>query len=214
VPNGTTADDQRVLGDAHYFFHDMFRDGVIFGRLDETWDHTPGAAPVRPDLAHRCDFVGVNFYDSFQPKPTILPPLSFVSPHLSFNLLQPFDGDSPRGIGHVLREVAARYHLPMYISETGAIQDDERKGAAWTVDTLAEVKRAVADGVDVRGYYAWTLMDNYEWNHGTSIRMGLYAVDPATKARRLREAGRADAEAVQARDVTTNLEARYAGVFP
>ena len=214
VANGTSADDQRVLADAHYFFHDMFMDGIVFGRLDETWDHAPGAAPVRPDLAGRCDFVGVNYYEAFTPKPTILPALSFISPHVTFDLLQPFDGAAPRGIGPVLREVAAHYHLPLYVSETGSVQDDEKKGAAWVVATLGEVKRAIADGVDVRGYFTWTLMDNYEWNHGSSIRMGLYAVDPATKERRLREAGRAFAEAARARDVTPALEARYQRLFP
>ena len=65
----------------------------------------------------------------------------------------------------------------------------------------------------MRGYFAWSLMDNYEWNHGMDMRFGLYAVDPATKRRTIREAGRTYAEIVRKRDVSPELEEAYAGHF-
>jgi beta-glucosidase/6-phospho-beta-glucosidase/beta-galactosidase len=215
--DGTSDAHRRAGADAHYFFHDMFMDGIALGRLDETWDHAPGEAPVRADLANRCDFIGVNYYFRFDAKPSILPALSFVSHHVSFELLpHDFVGDAPRGIGRVLREVGARYHLPLYVSETGAIQDDEVKGAGWLVDTLDEVRGAIHDGVDVRGYFPWTLMDNYEWNQGTHTRMGLYAVDASRpdKPRRPREAARVYGELAAARDVPAALLERYRSTFP
>jgi beta-glucosidase/6-phospho-beta-glucosidase/beta-galactosidase len=215
--NGTSDADKRAVAEARYFFHDMFMDGVVLGRLDETWDHAPGAAPIRSDLANRCDFIGVNYYSRFRAKPTILPPLAFVSPHVAFELLpSDFEDNAPRGIGNVLRDVSARYHKPLYVSETGSVQDDEARGAAWLVDTLAEVERALHDGVDVRGYFTWTLMDNYEWNHGSGFRMGLYAVDATqtAKPRREREAGRVYAEVTKARDVPPALEDHYRSAFP
>jgi beta-glucosidase/6-phospho-beta-glucosidase/beta-galactosidase len=215
--NGTSAADQKAAAEAHYFFHDMFMDGIVLGRLDENWDQPPGAAPVRPDLEGRCDFVGVNYYFRFRAKPSLLPPLGFVSPHVAFELLPwDFEGNAPRAIGNVLREVSARYKKPIYVSETGSVQDDEVKGAAWVVDTLAEVRNAIRDGVDVRGYYVWTLTDNYEWNQGTKTRMGLYAVDTGdgTKPRREREGGRIYGEIAKARDVPQALEDHYRSAFP
>jgi beta-glucosidase len=110
--------------------------------------------------------------------------------------------------------IADRYKKPIYVTETGTTQEDPARGGAWVVKTLAEVRRAIRGGADVRGYFAWSLMDNYEWNHGMGMRFGLYAVDPATKARTIREAGEAYRAIVRARDVPSALEDKYANVFP
>ena len=119
----------------------------------------------------------------------------------------------PDGLGNVLRRVADRYHRPLYVTETGTTQDDPTRGAAWIVQTMDQVKGAIDDGVDVRGYFAWSLMDNFEWNSGTSLRFGLYAVDPATKARTLRPAGTALGEIARNRGVAPTLRQRYAFSF-
>ena len=211
--NSTSADDQQAAADAEYFFHDMFMDGVVNGRLDENWDQGPGVAPVRADLAGRADFVGVNYYFGFSAKKFITP-LSFVSKFVSFDMTQPFDENHPQGLHDVLMRVAQRYKRPVYVSETGTKQDDPERGAAWLVRTMSETKSAIHDGADVRGFYAWSLMDNYEWNSGMSWRFGLYAVDPTTKARTERSAGAAFTTMSNARDVPADLSAKYASFFP
>jgi beta-glucosidase/6-phospho-beta-glucosidase/beta-galactosidase len=213
-PKTASADDTKAADDAEYFFHDMFMDGIVLGRLDDTWEKGRGKSPVRPDLANRCDFIGVNYYFGFDAQKSPLPiPLSFVSPFLTFDMLAPFDENAPGAIHDVLVKVAKKYGKPIYVTETGTTQDDERRAAAWTVRTLAETRRAIADGADVRGYFAWSLMDNYEWNHGTGMKFGLFAVDSTTKARAMRDAGVAYAAMSKARDVPADLEATYANVF-
>ena len=208
-------DDRRTAADAQYFFHDMFMDGVVHGRLDENWDQGPGRAPVRADLANRVDFIGVNYYFGFAAQRSWVP-LSFVSPYVTFNLLkgQLFDEERPQGIYPVLMAVSKKYGKPLYVTETGTTQDNAARGAAWMVKTLAETRHAIRDGADVRGYFAWSLMDNYEWNHGMGMRFGMFAVDPATKARTLREAGQTFAAISKARDVPADLERKYARIFP
>ncbi len=170
---------------------------------------------MRADLANRVDFIGVNYYFGFEAQ-TSLVPLSFISPFATFNLLklQLFDEGRPQGIYPVLMAVAKKYGKPLYVTETGTTQDDAARGAAWMVRTLAETRRAIRDGADVRGYFAWSLMDNYEWNHGMGMRFGMFAVDPRTKARTLRESGRAFAAISKARDVPADLEQKYARIFP
>jgi beta-galactosidase len=212
---GTNTNDYRVAQDARYFFEDMFMDGACEGRLDEGWDQGPGKAPVRADLANRCDFVGVNYYFRFTAKPggmlgTVTSTL--VSPYLTFDLLAPFDAN-PKGLYAALKR-ASKYGKPLYVTETGTTQDDEPRGAAWIVETMSQVKSALKDGYDVRGYFAWSLMDNYEWNLGAGTRMGLYQVHPQTKARAMRDAGEAFAAISKARDVPDALVQSYAGAFP
>jgi beta-galactosidase len=214
LPSSPSADDAKQAENARYFFEDMFMDGVAEGRLDENWDKGPGKAPVRPELANRLDFVGVNYYFRFRAKSGGKignVQSSLLSPYLSFDMTAPFEA-APEGIHPALMR-AAKYKKPIYVTETGTTQDDEPRGAAWVVKTLSGVRRAIADGADVRGYFAWSLMDNYEWNHGMGMKFGLYQVHPTTKARALRDAGEAYREVVRTRDVSPTLEAKYASYF-
>lgn len=211
---GTTAEHEKVAKDAEYFFEDMFMDGACAGRLDEKWDQGPGKAPVQSQLANRCDFIGVNYYFRFPAKPGGLLPgavTGAISPFLTFDMLAPFDAN-PKGMYAALKR-ASKYGKPLYVTETGTTQDDEPRGAAWIVQTLSEVRRAIEDGVDVRGYFAWSLMDNYEWNHGTNMKFGLYQVDATNKTRALRDAGVEYAAIAKARDVTAAQAQKYARYF-
>lgn len=209
---GTTPEAEKAAADAKYFFEDMFMDGACAGRLDENWDQGPNKPPVRRELANRCDFIGVNYYFRFPAKPGVLPGAvsGLVSPFLTFDMLAPFDAN-PHGMYAALKS-ASKYGKPIYVTETGTTQDDEPRGAAWVVQTLSEVRRAIKDGVDVRGYFAWSLMDNYEWNHGMNMKFGLYQVD-VNKARALRDAGVEYAAIAKARDVTAAQEQKYAKHF-
>ena len=73
--------------------------------------------------------------------------------------------------------VKDRYGIPMIITETGtdATQGDERI-ESWLVRHLEWTRRAIKDGADTRGFFYWSLTDNYEWNHGMDMKFGLYAV--------------------------------------
>jgi beta-glucosidase/6-phospho-beta-glucosidase/beta-galactosidase len=55
---------------------------------------------------------------------------------------------------------------------------------------IAQMRRAMADGVDVRGYFPWTLVDNYEWKEGWHGQFGLFSFDKKTKARNLEPTGK------------------------
>jgi beta-glucosidase len=70
----------------------------------------------------------------------------------------------------------------------GAVHDDRR--TAFYRAHLAEVRRAIADGMDVGGYFCWSLMDNFEWAEGYDPRFGLVHVDFATQQRTIKDSGR------------------------
>ena len=107
----------------------------------------------------------------------------------------------PEGLGHVVRAWARRSGLPVYITENGiADARDDRRGP-FIVRHLAELERLLAEGVDVRGYYHWSLLDNFEWAEGYEPRFGLCAVDYATGERRLRDSAHLYARIARERTV-------------
>jgi beta-glucosidase len=70
--------------------------------------------------------------------------------------------------------------------------------------------RAIRKGADVRGYYHWTLVDNYEWGEGWTTRFGLFALDPKTQVRTPRPSARLFQELVRANAITEDLVERWA----
>ncbi|MBA2806391.1 beta-glucosidase [Streptomyces sp. KM273126] len=96
--------------------------------------------------------------------------------------------------------------LPLYITENGAAYDDkpdpdgrvhDPERIAYLHGHLSAVRRAISDGADVRGYYQWSLMDNFEWSYGYEKRFGMVYVDYATLKRTPKSSARWYAEAAR-----------------
>jgi len=83
----------------------------------------------------------------------------------------------PAGLESALRELHQRCRLPIYITEHGSSSTDEAFRERDLRDTLAALHRAMERGVDVRGFYYWSLLDNFEWQFGYSKKFGLLSVD-------------------------------------
>jgi beta-glucosidase len=89
----------------------------------------------------------------------------------------------------VLNEVRA-LGKPVYITENGLATNDDALRQRYLTDILANVQLAIEDGVDVRGYFHWTNMDNFEWARGYAPHFGLIAVDRKTLERTIKPSGR------------------------
>ena len=97
------------------------------------------------------------------------------------------------GLNDVLVRFRDHYGNPeVYVTENGAcyddrvaadgtVTDDER--VAYLREHIAAARRAIADGVKLKGYFAWSLLDNFEWSEGYSRRFGIIYVDFATQKR-------------------------------
>ena len=92
-----------------------------------------------------------------------------------------------RGVLGALR----RYGKPVFVTENGLATEDDEWRKNYLNEVLAEVHAAIADGVDVRGYFHWTNMDNFEWAKGYSCHFGLIEVDRKTQERTIKPSGRA-----------------------
>jgi len=91
----------------------------------------------------------------------------------------------PEGLYKLLLKLKG-YKLPVIISENGICTEDDSQRWDYIREHLKCVHRAIASGVDVRGYIYWSLMDNYEWDKGFGPRFGLIDIDYATYARKVR----------------------------
>ena len=91
----------------------------------------------------------------------------------------------PESIYYVLRSLK-RYNQPIYITENG-LADAEDKNREWFIkESLKNIHKAISEGVDVRGYLYWSLLDNFEWDKGFWPRFGLVEINYRTLERRIR----------------------------
>jgi len=91
----------------------------------------------------------------------------------------------PKGIYYLLKALE-RYQLPVYILENGLADADDIKRANFIKDHLGWVHKAIQEGVDVRGYFHWSLLDNFEWDKGFWPRFGLVEMNYKTMERKIR----------------------------
>jgi beta-glucosidase len=90
----------------------------------------------------------------------------------------------PQGLEDLLVRVSRDYtKLPLFITETGMSETDDTRRVKFYDDHLKAVVRAQKQGADVRGFFAWSLLDNYEWAEGYQSRFGIVEVDYATQKR-------------------------------
>jgi beta-glucosidase len=93
---------------------------------------------------------------------------------------------------------------PVYITENGLASNDDEWRQRYLRDVLTNVGAAIEDGVDVRGYFHWTNMDNFEWARGYQMHFGLIGVDRKTLERTIKPSGRLYARIAKANAVLTN----------
>ncbi len=93
----------------------------------------------------------------------------------------------PQALGHVLRTVHKSLPIPLVITENGVAVSDDARRVVFIEEALCGVKSCVDEGIPVKGYMYWSLMDNFEWQKGFSMTFGLIAVDRDTMERRPKE---------------------------
>ena len=123
------------------------------------------------------DFFGLNFYFSERLK--------------HFRAKNPNDIVSdlgwwidPAGIEKVLEHLK-RYNVPIYITENGLADAKDEKRVFFIKEMLRSIHKSIKAGIDVRGYFHWSLIDNYEWHHGFWPRFGLVEIDRENNLKRI-----------------------------
>ncbi|MFZ5366347.1 MAG: glycoside hydrolase family 1 protein [Patescibacteria group bacterium] len=114
----------------------------------------------------------------------------------------------PKGIYKVLLDLK-KYKLPIYIMENGVADRDDHLRPSFILRCLRWVHRAIQEGADVRSYLHWTLMDNFEWAQGLSMRFGLCQTNYETLKRTPRKSAKMYKEIILANGITEKIVKKY-----
>lgn len=93
----------------------------------------------------------------------------------------------PQALGHVIRKVHEELKMPLIVTENGVATSDDTRRVAFIQEALKGVEECIQEGIPVKGYCYWSLMDNFEWQKGFSMTFGLIAVDRSTQQRTPKE---------------------------
>jgi beta-glucosidase len=194
-----------------YIFNRLFLLALQDGRL--YFPLTLGKSV--PEARGTQDFIGLNYYYGEQVKFDV----TAAAQLFGRSILQPwalrwketFGGIGniePQGLEQTLKELA-RFRLPIYITENGIFDMQDGVQSRYLVSHLAAAQRAIQGGVPVKGYYWWTLVDNFELAEGYAPRFGLYHLDLETQARTPRPIASVYARIIRERGISDDLMELY-----
>ena len=188
-----------------YIANWLFLNAIVAGNLDTHFDGSyshPGDAQgegtALSALAGRADFIGVNYYSTevvtpieggipdAQGSKLALPALLGENTDPSVPHSDPPASEQiyPQGMHDILMAVSGRFPLlPIYVTENGIADASDSQRPAFVVQHIQAMQQAMAEGADVRGYFHWALMDNFEWAYGFTPEYGLMKVDYTAPSR-------------------------------
>ena len=193
-------DDVAAAKRVQFIANRWFLDVVVKGNWDDDLDEKldgPKDKTADPALKGRCDYVGVNYYSDTlisAHRGVVIPIINAAIYQDNLKAYSPSDDRAttdfawdiyPEGLGAVLDE-AATYGRPIIITENGIADASDANRPRFLLEHLYQLGWAKQRGVDVRGYFHWALVDNFEWANGFCPRFGLYTYDKATGARTAR----------------------------
>ena len=185
---------------------DAETNGVSFEALRTGVFSYPGRTPQEiPGLEKSSDFVGIQYYSRSRYDAASGGP---APADLERTLSQMGWEVYPEGLTPLL-ERAAKTGLPLYVTENGMACDDDRIRVEYIADHLTVVDQARRAGADVRGYFYWSAMDNFEWNFGYGPKFGLIAVDRTTLTRAPRPSAYFFRDIIHDRKLTPELVRQY-----
>ncbi len=215
-PASAGAADIAATARANAYMNRQFLDPVFLGRYPEELAEIFGEAWPEPppaeveEIAQPLDFLGVNYYTRGVTRhaPAALP----VRARSVRQTGRPHTTTGwevyPQGLSDTLLWLRERYGtFPVYITENGAACPDPKTARGPIVEDplrvdylrshLAAAWKALQSGVDLRGYFVWSLLDNLEWSHGFAKRFGIVHVDHETQQRTLKASARFYAEVIR-----------------
>lgn len=205
----------------NWFLPDRWIAGLQNGLFNEFFPNALSSGVLRYPLWSRRmaeargtqDFLGLNYYTreyiAFSPfQPAEMFARRFYLPGAD---LSPsgFIVNAPEGMFQALKW-ARKFDLPILITENGVEDKEDQLRPRYLIQHLHQVWRAVNFNFPIKGYFHWTLVDNFEWERGWSQRFGLWELDPETQTRTRRLSAELYAEICRENGISSDMVARYA----
>lgn len=193
-PASDSEQDKKATFIADGIFNRWFLDGVFKGAyptdmLEAFGDHMPANFEAdMKSVSAPLDWLGVNYYSrgilAYDETKAVFPIKKVDGPlektDIGWEIF-------PEGLEKILTRISNDYtKLPIYVTENGMAEvegNDDPRRVKYYNDHLQAVLDAQSNGADVRGYFAWSLLDNFEWAEGYSKRFGIVHVDYETQIR-------------------------------
>jgi len=206
VPRSEHPADRRAAYAASGRMNRWYADPIFLGRYPDDvltavhWDQHPVFDADLATISTPIDFLGLNYYTRKVIAEESVDDVERPTPLVASDLPRTAMGweVDPDGLREVLVWLHETYDSPpVYVTENGAaFPDVVENGRVLDVERvrflelhIAAVEEAVEAGVDVRGYFAWSLLDNFEWAHGYDRRFGIVRVDYDTQERTIKDSG-------------------------
>jgi len=195
--------DKIVSGLSDRLFHEIFISGMTEGKLI-----SPVGSGYPYGKGKYFDFFGINYYTR-----------DLVS--FTFNGLvkTEYKNDSqkndlgweiyPEGIYRLCKKYFERFKMPIYITENGIADRNDDKRIEFIYNHLYYIKKLINEGVDIRKYYHWTFIDNFEWIEGYEAKFGLISFDINTQKRTVKNSGYFYKEIIENKGVIDAMLKKY-----
>jgi beta-glucosidase len=207
-PASDSAEDIAATTRADAYMNRQYLDPVFFGRYPDEMREIFGeawpdfSAEELKSIAQPLDFLGINYYTRSVVRHDVeislgrtgrVPQIESIHTETGWEVYPP-------ALTRVLLWVKERYgDIPLYITENGAafydppavdgtVDDPQR--VAYLRDHLTAAREAIKQGVQLCGYFVWSLLDNFEWSHGYSRRFGIVHVNYDTQERTIKSSGK------------------------
>jgi beta-glucosidase len=186
----------------------LFLDAIFKGHYPTTlWEMVGENMPKILDgdmalIAQRLDYLGINFYSR-----NLITAAGNISPVPGSEYTEMGWEVCAPALRRLLNRINHDYNLPpIYITENGSAFPDvvgpdghvhDERRLDYLRQHFIQTRLAMQDGVDVRGYFVWSLLDNFEWGHGYTKRFGIIRVDYDTQERTMKDSARWYAEVIR-----------------
>jgi beta-glucosidase len=209
--------DRLVTGFLQNAYNHFFPTALATGKL-----RYPSHSRRLPEVKGTQDYFGLNYYTRFacavdlrMPEQKFIRYEPLIVEDVSPNGAMSCD---PAGFYYALK-YASSFGLPVIVTENGVEDAEDHLRPRYLVQHVHQMWRAVNLSLPIKGYFHWSLVDNFEWERGWGHRFGLWELDVATQARRKRPSADLYAEICRENGLTSEMVARYtpqvsADLFP